>query len=256
MTATLEITLDTASYGSEIGARLYPLATPQTKTGSDIVLAQGSVTHRYAASIDVGTYAAGEYRCDVFRSSSSVLGAYLNHGYVTIVDGTICRVLSIDSNAFNLTTSLTSSDITQIAAAVQQVSGGIVAAQDSAKLYIVRGDTWTQQIAGLGNLSGKTVVWALKDKRSDADSAALAFIRQGTGLERLNGAATTAAYGSITIDDSVAGDITLFLKSDATKDIRSGDYYDTVKLLELGADTSGRNGRTIVSDTAVDEISS
>jgi len=142
-----------------------------------------------------------------------------------------------------------------IISGVQSVSGAIVEAQNSATLSIRIGDTWTQDIDSLGDLTGKTVSFAMKKRASDADTAAIVFITEGTGLTRLNGAATTAGWGSITINDEVAGDITLRLESDATSLLTSGSYVDAVKLLEDGDDRSPRNaGRTVVSAGVIADI--
>jgi hypothetical protein len=142
-----------------------------------------------------------------------------------------------------------------IIAGVQSVSGGIIAAQDEAALYITIGDTWTQDIDSLGDLTDKTLTFSIKTKLRDADTAAVVTIVEGTGLTRLNGAATTAGWGSITINDEVAGDITLRLESDATALLTSGTYIDAVKALEDGDDrTLRQRGRTVVSAGVIADI--
>jgi hypothetical protein len=142
-----------------------------------------------------------------------------------------------------------------IIAGVQSVSGGIIAAQDEAALYITIGDTWTQDIDSLGDLTNKTLTFSIKTKLRDADTAAIVTIVEGTGLTRLNGAATTAGWGSITINDEVAGDITLRLESDATALLTSGTYIDAVKALEDGDDrTLRQRGRTVVSAGVIADI--
>lgn len=142
-----------------------------------------------------------------------------------------------------------------IIAGVQSVSGAIIEAQNTAALSIRIGDTWTQDIESLGDLTDKTVSFAVKRRASDADTAAIVFITEGTGLTRLNGAATTAEWGSITILDEVAGDIRLRLESDATSLLTSGSYVDAVKVLEDGDDRTLRNaGRTVVSAGVIADI--
>jgi len=142
-----------------------------------------------------------------------------------------------------------------IISGVQSVSGAIVEAQNASSLSIRIGDTWTQDIDSLGDLTGKVVTFAMKKRASDADTAAIVFITEGTGLTRLNGAATTAGWGSITINDEAAGDITIRLESDATSLLTSGSYVDAVKLLEDGDDRSPRNaGRTVVSAGVIADI--
>lgn len=142
-----------------------------------------------------------------------------------------------------------------IIAGVQSVSGGIIAAQDESALYITIGDTWTQDIESLGNLTNKTVSFAIKSKAKDADTSAVVMIVEGTGLTRLNGAATTAGWGSIEILDETAGDIRLRLESDATSLLTSGTYVDAVKALEDGDDrTLRQKGRTVVSAGVIADI--
>lgn len=153
------------------------------------------------------------------------------------------------------TTGTSGASLEDIISGVQSVSGAIVEAQNSATLSIRIGDTWTQDIETLGDLTDKTVTFALKKRASDADTAAIVFITEGTGLTRLNGAVTTAGWGSITINDEVAGDITLRLESDATSILTSGSYVDAVKLLKDGDDRSPRNaGRTVVSAGVIADI--
>jgi hypothetical protein len=142
-----------------------------------------------------------------------------------------------------------------IIAGVQSVSGGIAAAQDESALYITIGDTWTQDVESLGNLTDKTVVFAIKSKARDADNAAVVLITEGTGLTRLNGAATTAGWGSIEILDEAAGDVRLRLESDATSLLTSGTYVDAIKALEDGDDrTLRQRGRTIVAAGVIADI--
>ena len=142
--------------------------------------------------------------------------------------------------------------LAEIISGVQSVSGAIVEAQNSASLSIRIGDTWTQGIGSLGDLTGKTVTFAMKKRASDSDNDAIVFITEGTGLTRLNGAATTAGWGSIEITDEVAGDIVLRLESDATSLLTSGSYVDAVKVLSSGSDLSLRNaGRTVVSQGVI-----
>lgn len=119
MAATLEVILDTAGYGSEIGARLYSISDPEVQVGADVVLPQGAVTHRYAASLAIGTYPAGNYRVDVFRSSTGTLGAFLTAGFVTVVDGKICTVGGSQAQA----------DLAQFFESDQRMKGGFTYVQ-------------------------------------------------------------------------------------------------------------------------------
>jgi hypothetical protein len=150
-------------------------------------------------------------------------------------------------------------DINEIVSRVQAVSGGIIAAQYSSALYIVEGDTWTQDIESLGNLSGKTIVFMIKKDIRDTDANAVVTIHETDGLTRLNAAIPSDGqdeWGSIEILDSNAGDIRLRLESDATVRLKSGTYVDGVKLLADGADATVRQrGKTIVSAGPINAIS-
>ncbi len=181
----------------------------------------------------------------------SVLGHIADNGTSATFSRTTDSLEAIRDNQ----SSSGGASLEDIISGVQSVSGAIVEAQNSATLSIRIGDTWTQDIDSLGDLTGKTVSFAMKKRASDADTAAIVFITEGTGLTRLNGAATTAGWGSITINDEVAGDITLRLESDATSLLTSGSYVDAVKLLEDGDDRSPRNaGRTVVSAGVIADI--
>jgi hypothetical protein len=181
----------------------------------------------------------------------SVLGHIADNGTSATFSRTTDSLEAIRDNQ----SSSGGASLEDIISGVQSVSGAIVEAQNSATLSIRIGDTWTQDIDSLGDLTGKTVSFAMKKRASDADDAAIVFITEGTGLTRLNGAVTTAGWGSITINDEVAGDITLRLESDATSLLTSGSYVDAVKLLEDGDDRSPRNaGRTVVSAGVIADI--
>ncbi|HEV8177147.1 MAG TPA: hypothetical protein VGP44_05610 [Gemmatimonadales bacterium] len=80
-------------------------------------------------------------------------------------------------------------------------------------LALLRGDTITVNLTGLGNLTGRSKLWfTLKEGHTDADSAALVQILEAGGLVRLNGAAATASDGSIVVTDATTGALTITLK--------------------------------------------
>jgi len=205
-----------------------------------LLLAVGTYVSNRLAALDPASVSAVKAGLATSASITALRGAD-NDTLKTISD----QIDGIDGGA----------SLEDIISGVQSVSGAIVEAQNSATLSIRIGDTWTQDIDSLGDLTGKTVSFAMKKRASDADTAAIVFITEGTGLTRLNGAATTAGWGSITINDEVAGDITLRLESDATSLLTSGSYVDAVKLLEDGDDRSPRNaGRTVVSAGVIADI--
>lgn len=167
--------------------------------------------------------------------------------------------ITVTVQVFTTTTiaTLTDVDLANIIAGVQSVSSGIVAAQDASSLYITEGDTWIQDVEGLGDLTDKTVVFSIKSKLRDADSASIIKIVESTGLTVLNGAvAATPAWGSITILDTLLGDIRLRLESNATVLLKSGTYIDAIKALEATDDrTLRQRGTTVISAGVIDGIS-
>ena len=97
-------------------------------------------------------------------------------------------------------------------------------AVSGATISILRGDTLTASITGLGALTDYvTLDFTVKIDKTAADTTAVIRVRKNLsgltdGLLTLNGAtASTAAWGSITIDDLAAGDITITLSASATR---------------------------------------
>jgi len=124
-----------------------------------------------------------------------------------------------------------------------QSAAAVMAAVSGSDITILRGDTLTAALTGLGSLSGYVSIdFTVKCNKGDADSEALIRIRlnasgSGDGLLRLNGSGVSdASKGSITIDDADDGDITVTLAATSTKElvVRSGLYYD-VQLITASA---------------------
>ena len=141
-------------------------------------------------------------------------------------------------------TELSSGDIDTIIAGVQAVHLGITEAVENCGFTITSSDTWLQSVTGLGDLTDKRITFAIKSDRRDPDASAIVLIDEVDGLKYLNGSATTSSWGSITIDDESAGDITLRLESSATRLIPAGKYVDAIKVIKDNADFSLRNAGT------------
>ena len=87
-------------------------------------------------------------------------------------------------------------------------------------LTIRRGDTWSQAVIELGDLTGFAELWfTAKESYDDSDVEAIIGIAQTIGLTRLNGGATTAAWGDITVDSLPLGNITITIEADATSQL-------------------------------------
>jgi len=123
-----------------------------------------------------------------------------------------------------------------------QSAADVTAALTGSALSIKRGDTYTKTLTGLGNLSDRTKLWlTVKKSKASLDSAATLQLVESTGLTKLNSANTTAAWGSLVVDDEVAGDVTITFEADATKDLTPTNeavmYYDIQKKTATGITT-------------------
>jgi hypothetical protein len=116
-------------------------------------------------------------------------------------------------------------------------------------LSLYRGDTWTQVITGMGDLTAATDIWfAVKADPSDTDDEALVLISQSAGLERINGAAAAApGNGSIAVvGAATAGMIQIDLdEAETAKLAPDKRFWDCQKLVG-GRVTTPKGGRLIV----------
>jgi hypothetical protein len=125
--------------------------------------------------------------------------------------------------------------LTQSAAAVTATLAGDT-------ITVKRGDTLSVSLTGLGDISASTKLWfSVKNHLRDADTASIVQIDDATGLLYLNAtdASARAANGSITVDDAVAGNITIALDEAETDDLVpvNGLVYD-VQMLDSSGDVT------------------
>jgi hypothetical protein len=120
----------------------------------------------------------------------------------------------------------------------------------STDLQLYRGDTWTQPIARLGDISGRDKLWiTCKGDKDDADSQAIFMIEETAGLVYIVGtAASVPANGSITVTDAAIGNITVVLAAAETAKIEATKqfFYD-VQILEGTVVTTLRAGYLMVT---------
>ena len=129
-------------------------------------------------------------------------------------------------------------------------------------LIAVRGDTMSRSITGLGSLANYAVIYfTAKTDYALTDSEATIQIAKkiggSDGLLYLNGASTTSSWGSITIDDANAGNITVALSADATKELGVNLYnYDVEIVRSSGTPVSTlATGRLSIIEDATRSIS-
>ena len=125
-------------------------------------------------------------------------------------------------------------------------------------IEVQRGDTLTLTVTRLGDISARTSFWfTIKADTDDVDTAALVQIEETAGLLYINGAAAgTAANGSITVTDAVAGDLTVVLAAvEAAKLPVLGRWYYDFQMLTASGVTTVLRGRAILTGDATRETS-
>lgn len=128
----------------------------------------------------------------------------------------------------------------------------LAAALSGTTVTIRRGDSLSLAITGLGDISGRTSLWfTVKAADTQVDTAAIIQIEETAGLVYLNGAdaSARAANGDITVDDDVAGDITVTLDEVETDDLVPDRLTYDVQVLDGGDVTTLTEGiADIVAD--------
>ena len=132
-----------------------------------------------------------------------------------------------------------------------QSAASVAAAVAGSSITITRGDTLTVSFTALGNISARTKLWVtFKTDRSLTDAQSTIQIVEGvTGLVYFNGAAGTAANGSLTVTNETTGALTIVLAAASTDDldIRSG-YYDIQMLTASGVTTLTAGDYSVAAD--------
>lgn len=95
------------------------------------------------------------------------------------------------------------------------VSPTTLAAAADGTLELYRGDDWSFQIEGMGDMTGYQNIWVtFKEKKTDLDASAWMQVDKATGLlVIMSDSSPTAGNASITINDLVAGDFTVAVSS-------------------------------------------
>lgn len=98
---------------------------------------------------------------------------------------------------------------------------------EGSNISITRGNTTTITLTGLGNLEDRTKLWFTVKARpaTETDAQAKIQITEDDGLLRLNGAAGTAGWASLVVDDEVDGDVTITLSAELTAALAVGGAW-------------------------------
>lgn len=234
--------------GLTLTLKLYPLGVDTIANGAG----GDSMTEE---SNRVGTYGA-----TIAESLSGIYEAYCLSGSDVVFTGVVN--ITSTSGTFSIGEYAPITEDTVSATILATISAAAVALQaiDSAgNITIHRGDTLSIAITGLGNLSARSKLWfSVKDRLSDADASAILQITQD-GLTYINGAAVApaSADGSITVDDQVAGDITIALAATRTEDLDAASslIYDIQMLTTGGVVTTLTQGKVTINEDITRAIS-
>jgi len=133
-----------------------------------------------------------------------------------------------------------------------QSAAAVAAAVSGSDISILRGDSLSISLTGLGDISARTKLWfTVKLDTEDADAAAIIQIEETAGLLYLNGAvAATPANGDITVSDEVTGAITVTLDEIETAKlvVRSVLVYDVQMLTATDVDTLTSGAAAVTAD--------
>jgi hypothetical protein len=123
--------------------------------------------------------------------------------------------------------------------------------QSDDPLFLYRGDTWTQTITGLGDLTGYDDIWfGIKDDKDDTDTQATVLISADNGLEIIDGAtATVPGNGSIAVVGAPkAGTILVTLEAEEAAKLTASKKYHWDAQKDIGGTiTTPKCGAVLVS---------
>ncbi len=118
-----------------------------------------------------------------------------------------------------------------------------------------RGDVFNSAFTGLGALGTWTKVYLTikkADVRDEQANIQLMLTNPSSasdGLVKLNARTATLAWGSITVDDAVDGDITVFIDENASRALEPGEYdFDIQYVNSAGSSTRAAGKWTIYGD--------
>lgn len=126
-----------------------------------------------------------------------------------------------------------------------QTAASIAAAINGTTITILRGDTLSVSLTGLGSLANYfSLYFTVKNHYGDLDTEALLMIKKNLsgvddGLIYINGESGAAAHGSITIDDNALGNITITLAAEEVAKLWVGTFpYDVQIVRSAGIPVS------------------
>ena len=152
------------------------------------------------------------------------------------ISGTVdANIVSADSDF------VVNANVVSLSIPATSINAGIT----DSRIIQYRGDNWSINMTGLPNLTGYSKIWfTVKRSYRDLDSESWIQIDSTTGLLYINSTvATTAANGSIVVNDASTGDITITLSDveSAKLPVNAGEYdvqwmnsTNVVKTISIG----------------------
>lgn len=243
-------------------------ATAQVNAEADTALADydgPTNTEMEARTLAAAAYATAANQTTILARIGSFTGSGVNTilGFLKAVMSKAASTPSDVGGTFSASTDSTEALRDGLPAAVwtnstrtlTQSAASVAATVSGDTITLSRGDTLSASITGLGSLSGYVSLdFTVKYTEDDTDAEAVIRIRKNAsgsddGLLRLNGAdaSSRSTNGSITIDDSDSGDITIALAAAESDDLVDGSYFYDIQEITSSAVSTLSAGTFVVA---------
>jgi hypothetical protein len=203
-----------------------------------------TIWHGVAPTEEVG---GGYYSKDYATADQTLYDyfAYAVYGGAEVLDSNYSLQASVGvDNSAAAVWAYTQRTLTQSAASVAAVVAG-------SAITILRGDSLSVALTGLGNIAARTKLYfTLKNSHSHLDAASVIQIEETAGLLYLNASAGTAINGDITVTDAATGALTVTLAASETAKLvpASGLAWDIQMVTATGVDTLTNGTAYVVGD--------
>lgn len=147
--------------------------------------------------------------------------------YGTLVADTAAAVWAYATRTLTSISGVASDIWSYATRTLTQSATQVTAAVSGSDITVNSYNTWTIALTGVGDISSRTALYftAKKNPEDDPDTASIVQVEETDGLLYINGAAGTAAHGSITVTDATAGDLTIVVSASATGIPRQSGQY-------------------------------
>jgi hypothetical protein len=145
-----------------------------------------------------------------------------------------------------------------------QGAAAVTAAVTGATITVYRGTTWSISLTDVGSLTGWTKLYfTVRADKDAADSTSLLQVMKtnpsdavNDGLQYFGGASATKANGSLTVDDTATGDITISINTSVTNSVVPQRLaYDIKKISASGATLMSSGGEFVIEHDVTRAVS-